>query len=82
MIITEESYTSGTSFLDNELPTKSNYNKNRRIKRGLFKSNSGKLINADVNASYQILKKVFPNIYNNVNHGIEDYVFNPIRVNL
>ena len=82
VILTEESYTSGTSFLDDELPTKSNYNKNRRIKRGLFKSNSGKLINADVNASYQILKKVFPNIYNNVNHGIEDYVFNPIRVNL
>ena len=86
VILTEESYTSGTSFLDNELPTKSNYNKDRRIKRGLFKSNSGKLINADVNASYQILKKVFPNIYNNnnnnINHGIEDYVFNPIRVNL
>lgn len=82
VIITEESYTSRTSFLDNELPIKENYNKNRRIYRGLFKSNSGKLINADVNASYQILKKVFPNIYNNVNHGIEDYVFNPIRVNL
>ena len=82
VILTEESYTSGTSFLDDELPTKSNYNKNRRIKRGLFKSNSGKLINADVNASYQILKKVFPNIYKNVNHEIEDYVFNPIRVNL
>ena len=82
VILTEESYTSGTSFLDDELPTKSNYNKDRRIKRGLFKSNSGKLINADVNASYQILKKVFPNIYNNVKHGIEDYVFNPIRVNL
>ncbi|MBO5095794.1 MAG: transposase [Bacilli bacterium] len=82
VILTEESYTSGTSFLDNELPIKENYNKNRRIYRGLFKSNSGRLINADVNASYQILKKVFPNIYNNVNHGIEDYVFNPIRVNL
>ena len=82
VILTEESYTSGTSFLDNELPTKSNYNKDRRIKRGLFKSNSGKLINADVNASYQILKKVFPNIYKNVNYEIEDYVFNPIRVNL
>ena len=79
VILTEESYTSGTSFLDNELPTKSNYNKNRRIKRGLFKTNSGKLINADVNASYQILKKVFPNAFS---HGIEDYMFNPIRVNL
>ena len=82
VILTEESYTSGTSFVDDQLPTKSNYNKNSRIKRGLFKSNSGKLINADVNASYQNIKKVFPNIYKNVNHEIEDYVFNPIRVNL
>ena len=35
-IITEESYTSGTSFLDNEKPIKSNYNKNRRIASGLM----------------------------------------------
>ena len=82
VIITEESYTSGTSFLDGELPTKENYNKNRRIYRGLFVSNKGIKINSDVNGSLQIMKKVFPNIYKNVNHGIEDYVFNPIRVNL
>ena len=56
----EENYTSGTSFLDNELPTKENYNKKRRIKRGLFKSNNGTLINSDVNGSLQIMKKVFP----------------------
>ena len=78
-IITEESYTSGTSFLDNELPIKQNYNKSRRIYRGLFKSNNGKLINADVNGSLQIMKKVFPNAFS---HGIEDYGFNPIRVGL
>ena len=78
-IITEESYTSGTSFLDNELPIKQNYNKSRRIYRGLFKSNKGKLINADVNGSLQIMKKVFPNAFS---HGIEDYGFNPIRVGL
>ena len=78
-IITEESYTSGTSFLDNELPIKQNYNKSRRIHRGLFKSNLGKLINADVNGSLQIMKKVFPNAFS---HGIEDYGFNPIRVGL
>ena len=29
-ILTEESYTSGTSFLDNEEPCKENHNKNRR----------------------------------------------------
>ena len=79
VVITEESYTSGTSFIDGELPIKENYDKTRRIHRGLFKSNTGKLINADVNGSYQIIKKVFPNAFS---HGIEDYGFNPIRVNL
>lgn len=63
LILTEESYTSGTSFLDNELPCKENYNKSRRVKRGLFKSNKGTLINSDVNGSCQIMKKVFPNAF-------------------
>ena len=62
-ITTDESYTSGTSFLDNEEPIKENYNKKRRIKRGLFKSNSGALINSDVNGSLQIIKKVAPNAF-------------------
>jgi len=60
VILTEESYTSGTSFIDNEEPTKEYYNKSRRIHRGLFKSNNGILINADLNGAYQIIKKVFP----------------------
>ena len=77
VIRTEESYTSGTSFLDNELPNKDFYNKSRRIKRGLFKSNSGRLINADVNASLQIIKKVAPNTFS---HGVEDLVLNPIKI--
>ena len=79
VIITEESYTSGTSFLDNELPTRENYKKCRRIYRGLFRSNTGKLINADVNGSYQIMKKVFPKA---ISHGIEGFGLNPVRVNL
>lgn len=62
----EESYTSGTSCLDNELPVKENYNKDRRIYRGLFVSNKGIKINADVNAAYQIMKKVFSNITNEI----------------
>lgn len=66
-IETEESYTSGTSFLDGELPCKENYNKNRRIKRGLFQSKKG-LINSDVNGSLQIIRKVFPNAFS---YGIE-----------
>ena len=76
LIINEESYTSGTSFIDNELPIKENYNKKRRIKRGLFKSNDGRLVNSDVNGSYQIMRKVFPKFQ----YGIEVYL-TPIVVN-
>lgn len=78
-IITEEYYTSGTSFLDREEPIKANYNKKRRIHRGLFKSNTGVLINADVNGSYQIMKKVFPKAFAD---GIQGVSLHPVRVSL
>ena len=57
VIVVEESYTSGTSYIDNETPVKDNYDKSRRECRGLFVSNKGIAINADVNGAYQILKK-------------------------
>lgn len=79
VILTEESYTSGTSFLDGELPQKDFYNKKRRVHRGLFVSNEGVQINADVNAAYQILKKVFPNEFSD---GIEGVVLHPVRVDV
>ena len=79
VIITEESYTSGTSFLDNELPIKENYNKGRRKHRGLFISNKGIKINADVNGSYQIIKKVFPKAFAD---GIEGVGLHPFKVDL
>ena len=78
VITTEESYTSGTSFLDQEAPTKESYDNHRRIHRGLFRSNTGKLINSDVNGSLQIMKKVFPNAFVN---GIEGVVLHPVKVN-
>lgn len=65
LMVTDEQYTSGTSFLDNEKPIKECYNKSRRIQRGLFESNNGKLINSDVNGAFQIMKKVFPNAFAN-----------------
>ena len=79
VIITEESYTSGCSFLDNEEIGKDTYDKSRRIYRGLFKSNQGKSINSDVNGSYNIIRKVFPNAFA---YGIEDVHLHPIRVNV
>ena len=79
VILTEESYTSGTSFLDGESPSKEFYNKRRRVHRGLFVSNQGVIINADVNAAYQIMKKVFPNVFAD---GIEGVVLHPVRVDI
>ena len=73
----DESYTSGTSYLDDETPTKDYYNKTRRIKRGLFRSNSNILINADVNAAYQIIKKVSKNLINR--DLVEGSVINPVK---
>ena len=58
LIETEESYTSKTSFLDNEMPNKETIPKGKRIKRGIFKRPNGELVNSDVNGSLQILSKV------------------------
>ena len=52
-----EKYTSGVSALDNEDITKENYDKKRRIYRGLFITKEGKKINADINGSLNILRK-------------------------
>lgn len=76
----EESYTSGTSFLDNELPTKENYNKSRRRYRGLFISNQNRRINSDVNGAYQILKKV-PDFAPNIK-ALSILEYNPIKINV
>lgn len=58
LIITEESYTSKCSFLDNEDIRKHETYSGKRIKRGLFKSKDNKIINADVNGALNILRKV------------------------
>lgn len=57
LVLTEESFTSKTSFLDNEAPQEHKEYAGKRVKRGLFKAGSGKLINADCNAAAQILSK-------------------------
>ncbi|MBL4951041.1 transposase [Neobacillus sp. YIM B02564] len=79
VIINEESYTSKCSFLDNEEIKKHKEYKGKRIKRGLFIGSTKKLINADVNGAYNILRKVFPNAFAN---GIEDVGLHPVRVNI
>ena len=86
VIFVNEAYTSGTSFLDNEIPDKANYNKTRRKHRGLFVTNTGKYINADINAAYQILcktLKVSRNFLRQQNdYRVEGLVLNPVMVTL
>ena len=70
VIIQEESYTSKSSFIDNDFiptfksTTELNYKfSGRRIMRGLYKSLEGRLINADLNGSLNILRKAVPNAF-------------------
>lgn len=58
VIVTEESYTSKCSFLDDEDICKHEEYVGKRIKRGLFRASDGSIINADVNGALNILKKV------------------------
>ena len=51
-----EAYTSGCSAVDLEKINKSNYNKSRRVYRGLFE-NKKTTINSDINGSLNILRK-------------------------
>ena len=58
-----EEYTSGVSSIDKEEINREYYNKARRITRGLFKTNRGKIINADINGSLNILRKYIKEIF-------------------
>ena len=54
----EESYTSKCDSLSGEKICKHEAYNGKRVKRGLFQSSVGKLINADVNGALNILRKV------------------------
>jgi putative transposase len=73
----EESYTSKCSFLDLEKIKKQNKYMGKRVSRGLFISSSGRKINADVNGSYNILRKEIPDAFGN---GIEGILVCPMRL--
>jgi putative transposase len=76
----EESYTSKCDSLALEKIQKKNLYLGKRIHRGLFKSSVGKLINADVNGSINIMRKVIDDeiVKSLVNRG---YVLQPVRIN-
>jgi putative transposase len=66
---TEESYTSKCSFLDGEPVGKHDQYVGQRIHRGLFRASDGRTIHADVNASYNIIRKVAPDAFGQGSSG-------------
>lgn len=77
----EESYTSKVDHLAFEKLCKHDIYLGKRKKRGLFQSSIGKLINADINGTIGIGRKVFGDSYVSkiVDSGL---AFNPVRVNI
>lgn len=85
VIVTEESYSSKASFLDlDSIPVyqkgKNYHFSGRRIKRGMYKSSNGRKLNADVNGSFNIMRKVSPSMF--LTEGLEGVVVRPMKVTL
>jgi putative transposase len=78
VILQEESYTSKCSAYDREPIKKHTEYKGSRIKRGLFKTQGSKLVNADINGASNILIKALPSSFDN---GIEGIVVYPVKLN-
>lgn len=76
--LNEESYTSKCSALDLEPIQKHETYLGKRVKRGLFKTSKGVLINSDENGSLNIGRKAFGNDFVKLNRG---QVISPLKVN-
>lgn len=59
VIVTEEGYTSKIDHLVKEPMKHSDEYKGKRVRRGLFKSSIGKVLNADINGAIGIMRKVY-----------------------
>lgn len=81
---TEESYTSKCSFLDGEAVQKQDQYAGKRIRRGLFRTAQGWLVNADVNGAANILAKFLASTDRLAElireRVVQGFVTNPARV--
>ncbi len=80
LILTEENYTSKCDHLANESMQHHEQYLGKRVKRGLFKSSTGKFLNADVNGAIGILRKVFPDVVQTLRDS--GVVFTPVKISL
>jgi putative transposase len=85
VIVREESYTSKASAWDNDiLPTKGQNDQTpplfsgQRIRRGLYRTQHGMLLNADVNGAYNIIRKELGDEV--VPLSDKGFVNNPVRI--
>lgn len=81
VITNEESYTSKTSAIDLEPMEKQDVYAGKREKRGMFRSKDGLRINADVNGSLNIGRKVFGDEYARAYLADRGYGRYPVRLN-
>lgn len=75
----QEAYTSKCSFFDEEPVGKHDTYAGKRVKRGLFRTTSGRLVHADVNAAYNQIVNVAPHAFGPGRIGC---VVQPVRIAL
>jgi putative transposase len=78
-VLVGEGYTSRCSFLDGESIERHARYAGKRVRRGLFRSYDGRLINADINAAYNILRQRLPEAFAK---GIEGIGLHPVLMGL
>jgi putative transposase len=74
-ILVDEGYTSRCSAVDGEAVGRHARYAGNRVSRGVFRTRSGTLINADVNGAYNILRQAVPNA---LADGIQDAGLHPV----
>ncbi|MEG4962999.1 MULTISPECIES: transposase [unclassified Microcoleus] len=78
VVLVEESYTSKCSALDWEPIQQHSDYIGSRVKRGLFRTQTGRFINADVNGSLNIGRKAVGDGF--IPNSIKGFVVNPVRL--
>ena len=83
LVTVNEAYTSKCSALDLEPIQKHNKYLGRRVHRGLFKASTGRVINADINGSLNILRTYSPEAFTHVEEiascGVQPLKINPLK---
>jgi len=76
LVFQEESYTSKASFLNADPMDHGAEFSGRRVKRGLYRSKDGRLLNADINGALNIARKVIPKFSD---EGIWAFIVEPMK---